>query len=82
MALIEAPRPPEEDQLDLRASPELRTVEELIHRLDQTWPGEHGGEPKIIARPWVIWHLIEHDLHHGGENSITLGAHGISGVSL
>lgn len=48
----------------------------------QTWPGEDGGEPEVITRQWVIWHLIEHDVHHGGEISITLGAHGIPGVQL
>jgi uncharacterized damage-inducible protein DinB len=48
----------------------------------QTWPGEDESEPEIITRAWVIWHLIEHDLHHGGEISITLGAHEIPGLEL
>jgi uncharacterized damage-inducible protein DinB len=48
----------------------------------KTWPGEGGDEPEILTRPWVIWHLIEHDLHHGGEVSITLGAHGIKALEL
>jgi len=48
----------------------------------ETWPGEDDSEPETITRPWVIWHLIEHDVHHGGEISITLGAHGVQGVSL
>lgn len=47
----------------------------------ETFPGEEG-EPKIITRQWVIWHLIEHDLHHGGEISLTLGAHGLKGLDL
>jgi uncharacterized damage-inducible protein DinB len=25
----------------------------------------------------VVWHLIEHDLHHGGEISQILGTNGI-----
>jgi uncharacterized damage-inducible protein DinB len=25
----------------------------------------------------VVWHVLEHDLHHGGEISLTLGMHGI-----
>jgi uncharacterized damage-inducible protein DinB len=29
------------------------------------------------TRQWVIWHLMEHDLHHGGELFLTLGMHGI-----
>jgi uncharacterized damage-inducible protein DinB len=48
----------------------------------KTWPGEDDSEPEVITRQWVIWHLIEHDLHHGGEISLTLGAHGISAFEL
>ena len=48
----------------------------------QTWPGEDESEPEVITRPWVIWHLIEHDVHHGGEISLTLGAHGVHALEL
>jgi uncharacterized damage-inducible protein DinB len=48
----------------------------------QTWPGEDASEPELISRQWVIWHLIEHDLPHGGEVSITLGAHGVQALHL
>lgn len=34
------------------------------------------GQP--VSRQWVIWHVIEHDLHHGGEIFLTLGMHGIA----
>ncbi len=47
-----------------------------------TWPGEDDSEPALITRHWVIWHLIEHDLHHGGEISLTLGANGILALQL
>ncbi len=46
-----------------------------------TWPGE-DDDPAIITRQWVIWHLLEHDLHHGGEISLTLGANGIQALQL
>jgi uncharacterized damage-inducible protein DinB len=49
---------------------------------EKTWPGEDDSEPEVITRQWVIWHLIEHDLHHGGEISITLGAHGVPALDL
>ena len=49
---------------------------------EKTWPGEDETEPEVITRQWVIWHLIEHDLHHGGEISITLGAHGVPALDL
>ena len=48
----------------------------------QTWPGEWQGYPEVITRQWVIWHLIEHDVHHGGEVSLTLGMHGLSAPDL
>jgi uncharacterized damage-inducible protein DinB len=49
---------------------------------DMTWPGEDDSEPEVITRQWVIWHLIEHDLYHGGEISITLGTHGVRALEL
>jgi uncharacterized damage-inducible protein DinB len=47
----------------------------------QTYPGDEG-EPEVITRQWVIWHLIEHDVYHGGEISLTLGMHGVRAVDL
>lgn len=62
-------------------------MQEAITRLSpeewqQSWPGEDETEPERITRQWVIWHLIEHDLHHGGEISLTLGVHEISALNL
>jgi uncharacterized damage-inducible protein DinB len=48
----------------------------------QTYPGEEPDEPATITRAWVIWHLIEHDLHHGGEIALTLGVHGLPAPAL
>ncbi len=48
---------------------------------EQTYPGEKG-EPELLTRSWVIWHLLEHDLHHGGEISLTLGMHGLKAPNL
>ncbi len=36
------------------------------------------GETRTFSRLWVLWHLIEHDLHHGGELSFILGTHGLA----
>jgi uncharacterized damage-inducible protein DinB len=49
---------------------------------ERTWPGEYRGEPEIITPYWVVWHLIEHDLHHGGEISIMLGLSGKRGIQI
>lgn len=37
---------------------------------------------QTFTRQWVIWHLMEHDLHHGGEISLILGSHGLSGLNI
>lgn len=41
-----------------------------------------SGEREQHTRQWVIWHVIEHDLHHGGEISLTLGMHGLTAPDL
>jgi uncharacterized damage-inducible protein DinB len=33
-------------------------------------------------RGWVIWHMLEHEIHHGGELSFTLGSYGLPGVDV
>jgi len=38
---------------------------------------ERGGRTRVFTRGWVICHVMEHDLHHGGELSLTLGMHGL-----
>jgi uncharacterized damage-inducible protein DinB len=45
--------------------------------MQQTFPDEWDGKPVDVSRAWVVWHVMEHDLHHGGELSLTLGLHGI-----
>jgi uncharacterized damage-inducible protein DinB len=50
--------------------------------LDHVFEGTYGAEEYSLTRQWVIWHVIEHDLHHGGEISLTLGAHGLMGLDL
>lgn len=32
------------------------------------------------TRRWIIWHVLEHEIHHGGELSLALGALGLPGV--
>lgn len=35
------------------------------------------GPAHPITRSFVVWHIIEHDLHHGGEISHSLGTQGL-----
>jgi uncharacterized damage-inducible protein DinB len=56
-----------------------RLMEDCLARwspaeMRQTFGSEEDGE---ASRAWVVWHVLEHDLHHGGETSLTLGMHGI-----
>ena len=36
-----------------------------------------SGKIESVPRQWVIWHLIEHDITHGGELFLTLGTYGL-----
>ncbi|HLZ58473.1 MAG TPA: DinB family protein [Ktedonosporobacter sp.] len=53
------------------------TPEDMLY----SYKGE-PGDPETFTRQWVIWHLIEHDLHHGGEVSLILGIHGLQAPAL
>jgi uncharacterized damage-inducible protein DinB len=50
--------------------------------LEYVYEGEWNGRPYRLRRQWVIWHVIEHDLHHGGELSFTLGMHNLAAPDL
>lgn len=45
--------------------------------MEQTFPDDWDGQIVHLSRAWIVWHVMEHDLHHGGELSLTLGMHGI-----
>jgi uncharacterized damage-inducible protein DinB len=50
--------------------------------LAYVFEGRRQGEEYRLTRQWVIWHVIEHDLHHGGELSFSLGMHGLAAPDL
>lgn len=54
----------------------LADMEETLRDVDDT------SEEEIFTRQWVIWHMLEHDLHHGGELSFSLGMHGLAAIDL
>jgi uncharacterized damage-inducible protein DinB len=43
---------------------------------------EREGMVSTRSRQWVIWHMLEHDLHHAGELFLTLGMYGLVGLDL
>src|SRR5438105_4460026 len=48
----------------------------------QTYTEHEDGEDFTFSRAWIVWHLIEHDVHHGGELSYSLGMHRLPGIEL
>jgi uncharacterized damage-inducible protein DinB len=32
------------------------------------------------TRQWMIWHVLEHEIHHGGELSLALGNYALPGI--
>jgi uncharacterized damage-inducible protein DinB len=74
-----------------------RSAEELVDGLTRSWAivdeclGRWTAEEleASVLRPerphhrgWVLWHVMEHDLHHGGEISQILGSNGLPGLDL
>jgi uncharacterized damage-inducible protein DinB len=47
-----------------------------------TFPDEWEGQITHVSRSWVMYHVLEHDLHHGGEVSLLLGMNGLAGPDI
>ena len=43
-------------------------------------PASTNRPPRTHHRGWVVWHVLEHDIHHGGEISQILGSNGLAGL--
>ncbi len=54
------------------------TVDDLWLTFEQ----EFRGVNYQVPYQWVIWRIISHDMHHGGELSLALGMQGIKSVEL
>ncbi len=33
-----------------------------------------------LTRQWIIWHVLEHEILHGGELSLALGTYGLKAI--
>lgn len=60
-----------------------RMVENALNRwtvedLAQTYPLSYQGKNYALPRQWVLWRIMAHDLHHGGELAVTLGLQSIA----
>jgi len=44
----------------------------------QAWLRDQGFEEEPAhTRQWIVWHVLEHEIHHGGELSLALGTYGL-----
>jgi len=50
--------------------------------LAYVYEGDYHGEAYSDSRQWILWHLIEHDVHHGGELSFLLGMYHLPAPDL
>jgi len=51
--------------------------------LDSTGGDLSGEEQKAFGdapRGWIIWHMLEYEIHHGGEISLVLGQDNLPGI--
>lgn len=46
------------------------------------FPDEADGQTYEVSRSWVIYHVLEHDLHHGSEVSLILGMNGLQPLEI
>jgi uncharacterized damage-inducible protein DinB len=58
----------------ISASLQRWTVADLADVIEWTY----HGETSLFTCGQVIWNLVRHDYHHGGEIMLTLGVHGIA----
>jgi uncharacterized damage-inducible protein DinB len=57
-------------------------IEEALTRgsiadLAQTYAITYKEKHYLFTRQWVIWHVLSHDTHHGGEFTLMLGMQAI-----
>ena len=66
---------------DVRACLGRWTADDLDAKFQRPVPNDEGRRPWRDRR-YIIWHVAEHDVHHGGEISLTLGMHGRPGFDM
>src|SRR6266849_4229226 len=62
-----------------------KLVEPALQPFAQMWldAARLAGEVRpAVSLQWIIWHVLEHDIHHGSEISTILGVHGLPVVEL
>jgi uncharacterized damage-inducible protein DinB len=67
-------------------------IEEALGRWTAADLNDHISSPPVVrrdgeeffangfSREWIIWHVLEHEIYHGGELSLMVGRYGIEGI--
>ncbi|HSB66819.1 MAG TPA: DinB family protein [Anaerolineales bacterium] len=50
-----------------------------MNELDNEYPTRYG---ESFTLRWIIWHVLEHEIHHRGELSLALGLLGREGLEV
>jgi uncharacterized damage-inducible protein DinB len=50
--------------------------------LEQIFHSPFRKNAPARSRQYIIWHVLEHDMHHGGEISQSLGMHKVRAIDL
>ncbi len=66
---------------DVQECLERWTDADLDAKFQRPRPNASGERPWRDRR-YIVWHVAEHDVHHGGEISLTLGMHGRRGFDM
>ena len=45
-------------------------------------PASVAAAESAHTREWIVWHVLEHEIHHGGELSLALGGYGLQGIDI
>jgi uncharacterized damage-inducible protein DinB len=53
-------------------------VADLSHSFRYVW----NGTAYALTRQWIVWRILSHDIHHGGELSLMLGMQGVEAFEL
>jgi len=62
----------------IRQSLDAWTEDDLF----QTYPHRFRGVDYRLSRQWVVWRILSHDLHHGGQIALMLAMNGIEAFEL
>ena len=65
----------------MKSSLERWSPADLAKEFIRPTPNAEGARPRR-SRQWIVWHVLEHDVHHGGEISFSLGMYGVPGLDL